>query len=308
MVYIVAVLAFITAVLAVLGIYTAVYGERLEITRRMQEMTSKLSGKKELDDELSKPFTERIIRPALEKIAAVIGRAMPAKKRVSLQKKLLMAGNPGNLSANEFLVIQYGTTLILPVTALLMLALPMGWSPAGGLAAIAVAAGVGFLLPEYFLKMRAAARQEEVQDSLPDVLDLLTVSVEAGLGFDAALVKVVEKIKGVLSTEFARMLQEVKMGKPRRDALRDLGHRSGVDDVVAFTGAVIQADQLGVSIGNVLRLQSEQMRVKRRQRAEQKAMKAPIKMLIPLILFIFPTIFIVVMGPAAIGLMDTFNK
>lgn len=308
MIYIVAVLAFITVVLAVLGIYAAVYGDRLEVTRRMQELTSRLSRKKGLDDELSKPFTERVIRPVLDKITGAIGRAMPAKKRVSLQKKILMAGNPGDISANEFLVIQYGSTLILPVAFLLLLALPMGWSPLQGLLVIAVAAGGGFLLPEYFLKMKAAARQEDIQDSLPDVLDLLTVSVEAGLGFDAALVKVVEKIKGVLSTEFARMLQEIKMGKPRRDALRDLGHRSGVDDVVAFTGAVIQADQLGVSIGNVLRLQSEQMRMKRRQRAEQKAMKAPIKMLIPLILFIFPTIFIVVMGPAAIGLMDTFSK
>lgn len=308
MVYLIGILAFITALLAVLGVYSVIYGERLELTRRMQELTSSLTRKKELDDELSKPFTERVIRPALERLATVIGRAMPAKKRVSLQKKLLMAGNPGDLSANEFLVIQYGTTLVLPVTAFLLLALPMGWGPGAGLAGIAVAAAVGFILPEYYLKMRAAARQEEVQDSLPDVLDLLTVSVEAGLGFDAALVKVVEKIKGVLSSEFARMLQEIKMGKPRRDALRDLGHRSAVDDVVAFTGAVIQADQLGVSIGNVLRLQSEQMRMKRRQRAEQKAMKAPIKMLIPLILFIFPTIFIVVMGPAAIQLMETFEK
>ncbi|TLN10389.1 type II secretion system F family protein [bacterium] len=302
------ILAFVTVVLTVLGVYTTIYGERLEITRRMQELTSALTRKKQLDDELSKPFTERVIRPVLEKVAAAIGRAMPAKKRVSLQKKLLMAGNPGDLSPNEFLAIQYGITLVLPVAVLLLVAMPMGWGPAGGLAGLGIAAAVGFLLPEYFLKMQAAARQEDIQDSLPDVLDLLTVSVEAGLGFDAALVKVVEKIKGELSTEFGRMLQEVKMGKPRRDALRDLGHRSGVDDVVAFTGAIIQADQLGVSIGNVLRLQSEQMRMKRRQRAEQKAMKAPIKMLIPLILFIFPTIFIVVMGPAAIQLVETFNK
>jgi tight adherence protein C len=272
----------------------------------MQELTSNLTRKKQLGDELSKPFSERVIRPALEKAAAAIGRAMPARKRVSLQKKLLMAGNPGDLTPNEYLVIQYGTTLIFPVAVLLMAALPMEWGPMGVLGGMAAAAAVGFLLPEYFLKMRATARQEEIQDNLPDVLDLLTVSVEAGLGFDAALVKVVEKIKGVLSAEFSRMLQEIKMGKPRRDALRDLGHRSGVDDVVAFTGAIIQADQLGVSIGNVLRLQSEQMRTKRRQRAEQKAMKAPVKMLIPLILFIFPTIFIVVLGPAVIQIIDTF--
>lgn len=308
MLYLVVMLAFITVLLAVLGINSVVFGERMKLTRRMQEITSTVARNKELDGELSKPFTERVIRPALEKVATVIGRAMPVKKRVSLQKKLLMAGNPGDLSANEYLVIQYGTTLVLPVAVILTLALPMGWGPAMSLTGIVIGAAVGFLIPEYYLKIRAAARQEEIQDSLPDVLDLLTVSVEAGLGFDAALVKVVEKIKGILSGEFARLLQEIKMGKPRRDALRDLGHRCGVDDLVAFTGAVIQADQLGVSISNVLRLQSEQMRMKRRQRAEQKAMKAPIKMLIPLVLFIFPTIFIVVLGPAAIQLMDTFNK
>ena len=305
--YIVVLTAFLAVFLATLGIHTVINGERTEVTRRMQEITSSLTRKRILDDELSKPFSERIIRPMLERAAAIIGRAMPAKKRVSLQKKLLIAGNPGELSANEFLVIQYGATLILPVGIILLLALPMDWGPVGILGTVAFSGAVGFYLPEYYLKMRAAARQEEIQDSLPDVLDLLTVSVEAGLGFDAALVKVVEKIKGVLSTEFARLLQEVKMGKPRRDALRDLGHRSGVDDVVAFTGAIIQADQLGVSIGNVLRLQSEQMRVKRRQLAEQKAMKAPIKMLIPLILFIFPTIFLVVLGPAAIQIIETFK-
>jgi len=163
------------------------------------------------------------------------------------------------------------------------------------------------MLPSYFLKTRAAQRAEEIQDNLPDVLDLLTVSVEAGLGFDAALVKVVEKIRGVVSQEFGRVLQEIKMGKPRRDALRDLGGRSGTDDMVSFVGSIIQADQLGVSIGNVLRLQSEQMRQKRRQRAEEKALKAPVKMLIPLILFIFPTIFIVVLGPAALEIMNVFK-
>ncbi len=306
MVYVITVLAFLTIVLATLGVYTTVYGERLVIARRMQEITSSLNRKPGLDDELSKSFVERIIRPLLNKLAAAVGRAMPAKKRVSLQKKLLMAGNPGDLTAHEFLAIQYGTTLVFPVAVILLMMLPFGWGPAGGLGGMAIAAGAGFFLPEYYLKIRAAARQEEIQDSLPDVLDLLTVSVEAGLGFDAALVKVVEKIKGVLSAEFARLLQEIKMGKPRRDALRDLGHRCGVDDVVAFTGAVIQADQLGVSIGNVLRLQSEQMRTKRRQRAEEKAMKAPVKMLIPLVLFIFPTIFIVVLGPAAIQIMENF--
>lgn len=142
---------------------------------------------------------------------------------------------------------------------------------------------------------------------LPDVLDLLTVSVESGLGFDAALQKVVRKTKGPLSNEFNKTLQEIKMGKARRDALRDLANRTGVEDLSTFIGAIIQADQLGVSIGNVLRIQSKQMRQIRKQRIEEKAMKAPIKMLLPMVFFIFPTLFLVLLGPAAIQLIESLR-
>jgi tight adherence protein C len=138
---------------------------------------------------------------------------------------------------------------------------------------------------------------------LPDVLDLLTVSVEAGLGFDQAVVKVIEKFKGPLAEEFHRTLQEVRMNKPRREALRALADRVGIDDLTAFIAALIQADQLGVSIAKVLRIQSDQMRIKRRQRAEEQAQKASIKMLFPLIFFIFPAMFIVLLGPAVLSMM-----
>ncbi len=298
-------LAFMAVFLLVYGIYMSVYKERFAVTRRMQEIANTIRRKKQLDEELSRPFTERVFRPVLLKMAIIIGKLTPVKKKIDLNKKLSMAGNPGGLSANEFVVIQYGFTVGFPI-CLLLAALPMGWSLTSTAAGLSLAVAAGFILPDYYLKMCAGKRREEIQDNLPDVLDLLTVSVEAGLGFDGALVKVVEKTKGVVSREFNRVLQEIKMGKPRRDALRDLGNRSGVDDMVSFVGSIIQADQLGVSIGNVLRLQSEQMRQKRRQRAEEKAMKAPIKMLIPLVLFIFPTIFIVVLGPAALQIMDTF--
>lgn len=306
MVYLIMAAGFLTVFLATYGGYMFVNRDRLVISRRMRETADSLRRKQDIDDELSRPFFERVIRPALEKVALSIGKATPAKKKVSLQRKLMMAGNPANLTPSEFLVIQYFFTLGIPISVLLF-SIPLNWNPALLFFGIFAGAGIGFLLPEYYLKMRAQQRKEEIQDNLPDVLDLLTVSVEAGLGFDAALVKVVEKIKGVVSSEFSRVLQEIKMGKPRRDALRDLGARSGVDDLVAFVGAIIQADQLGVSIGNVLRLQSEQMRQKRRQRAEEKALKAPVKMLIPLILFIFPTIFIVVLGPAALQIMENFK-
>lgn len=304
MLYLVLGLTFVTVFFLVQGIYYTVYRDKIIVAQRIEEIAS-MNKKQQIEDELDRPFFERVVRPVLERIALSLGKAIPAKKRISLQRKLLAAGNPLDLSPNEFMVIQYALTLLLPVIGIVVV-LPLGWSPAGMVAVVALGGTIGFLLPEYYLKAKSAARQEEIQDTLPDVLDLLTVSVEAGLGFDAAMVKVVEKIKGVLSQECARMLQEVKMGKPRRDALKDLGVRTGVEDVQSFVGAVIQADQLGVSIGNVLRVQSEQMRQKRRQRAEQKAMKAPVKMLIPLIIFIFPTIFIVVLGPAAIQVLKTF--
>ncbi len=298
--------SFLSVFLLIYGGFMAINRERLTITNRMQEIVQSLRRKQNLDDELDKPFFARVIHPVLEKIALLIGKATPAKKKVSLQNKLMMAGNPGNLSPSEFLVIQYGFTLGLPICFLLF-ALPLNWNLAVMVPGMGIASAAGFILPDYYLKIRANQRKEEIQDNLPDVLDLLTVSVEAGLGFDAALFKVVEKTKGVISQEFARVLQEIKMGRPRREALRDLGSRSGVDDLVSFIGSIIQADQFGVSMGNVLRLQSEQMRQKRRQRAEEKAMKAPIKMLIPLILFIFPTIFIVVLGPAALQIVKVFK-
>ncbi len=304
MIYLALAASFLAVFCLIQGLFGIIYRDKLVVAKRLDEITAS-SRKLQVDDELSKPFFERVVRPILEKVALSLGRVVPHKKRVSLHKKLLAAGNPMDLSPNEFMVIQYACTLVLPILAVVIV-LPLGWNIIRILGIVSIGGAVGFIIPEYYLKMKASGRQDEIQDSLPDVLDLLTVSVEAGLGFDAAMVKVVEKIKGVLSQECGRMLQEVKMGKPRRDALRDLGVRTGVEDVQAFVGAVIQADQLGVSIGNVLRLQSEQMRQKRRQRAEQKAMKAPIKMLIPLIIFIFPTIFIVVLGPAAIQVLNTF--
>lgn len=306
MLYLVVFLSFMTVFLLVQGVFVLINKEKMVIALRMQGIAISLRQQSDLDDQLSKPFFERVIRPVLERLAAAISKTTPVKKKTGLQKKLIMAGNPMNLAAGEFIVIQYGLTLGIPA-GILLLTLPAGLGTTVTITGMALGAAGGLMLPEYYLKVLTDKRKDEIQDNLPDVLDLMTVSVEAGLGFDAALVKVTEKIKGVISQEFTRVLQEIKMGKPRRDALRDLGNRSGVDDLIAFLGSIIQADQLGVSIGNVLRLQSEQMRQKRRQRAEEKAMKAPIKMLIPLILFIFPTIFIVVLGPAAIQIIDTFK-
>ncbi len=298
---------FGTVYFLTIAFYNVIYRDKVLLTSRIQTVTT---GQSEIalgEEKLNKPFTERILRPILDKLINLSAKIMPAKKKTELARRLQLAGSPSDLSPNEFLLVQYGLALGLGLTA--GLALLAAGSPVNKLVLAVVAAlVVGLWLPELYLKNKARAFKEEIQKGLPDVLDLLTVSVEAGLGFDAAIAKVIEKAKGHLAEEFNRVLQEIRMGKPRREALRDLGQRSGVDDLVTFVGAIIQADQLGVSIGNVLRLQSEQMRQKRRQSAEEKAMKAPIKMLIPLVLFIFPTIFIVLLGPAVLEIMATMGK
>lgn len=167
---------------------------------------------------------------------------------------------------------------------------------------------MGYMLPSSWQKAQFKKKQAEIEKTLPDTLDLLTVSVEAGLGFDSALLKVVEKQKGALAEEFLKVLQEIKMGRPRRDALRDLSKRNPIDDLGNVIAALVQADQLGIPIAGVLRNQSKQIRQKHRQKAEEKAQKAPVKIMIPLVFFVFPSLFIIILGPAVIRIIDMFAK
>lgn len=306
MIWLVTCSAGLTASLFTLALWQYLYRERLAVLSRLNQWQRNTEQREEVYEKLNQPFADRVIRPFLRKMAGRMEKLMPSRKRAGLQHKLAMAGNPGNLSANEFLAIQYGLGLLAVVVALATI--PWHWRLSAGLLLTALVAGLAVLGPEIYLRFRTQQRQEEMVKRLPDVLDLLTVSVEAGLAFDGALQKVIEKTDGVLAAEFGRLLQEIRMGKPRREALRDLADRTGVDDLTTFVGAMVQADQLGVSIGNVLRLQSEQMRRQRRQRAEEKAMKAPIKMLFPLVLFIFPTIFIVLLGPAVLQMLKVFGR
>lgn len=297
---------FLFSTTLVVGLIKTQFGDRIYLIKRLEKIIrTQVDEKKLEEDELSKPFTERVIRPLFTMISEVLARFMPVKKRDKLQQALQYAGTPGNLQPHEFQVIQYVMIIVLTL---------FGWLAAftagkGVFIQILFAFGGGFtahLMCKFFLTMRIRKRQVAIQKELPDILDLLTVSIDAGLGFDAALFRVVEKFEGKLSDELRTTLQEIQMGKSRREALRDLGQRTGVDDLLTFVGSMIQADQLGVSISKVIRTQAEQVRLKRRQRIEEKAMKAPVKMLIPLIFFIFPTIFIVLLGPAMLKLMKLF--
>jgi tight adherence protein C len=254
--------------------------------------------------ELSAPFSQRVLVPLLRASSRFVSRFTPERTREETQRKLDLAGNPNNWSATEFLGIR-GLAALLLAALTFFLTMLMDIPPTQRLLFVAVMAFLGFFLPIIWLGSRISRRQDEVVKTLPDALDLLTISVEAGLPFDGAMQKVAEKWDNEISKAFARMLNEMRVGKSRRDALRDMSDRLDVPDVTSFVAALVQADQLGISIAKVLRIQSEQMRIKRRQRAEEKAQQAPIKMLIPMTFLIFPTILVVILGPAVLVLKDS---
>ena len=255
--------------------------------------------------ELSQPFSQRIIKPVVQGIAQFVGRFAPQRNIEETRHKLELAGRPYGWGPTEFLGIRGLAGVLLAVLTFLLVTITK--QPVGKRFLItAVAGGLGFyLLPTLWLSSQIRRRQTEIVKALPDALDLLTISVEAGLGFDAAMSKVAEKWDNELSLAFNRVIQEIQMGKLRREALRDMANRMDVSDVSSFVAAIIQADQLGVSIAKVLRIQSEQMRIRRRQRAEEKAHQAPVKMLFPMAFLIFPAIFIVLLGPSVLVVMKS---
>jgi len=247
--------------------------------------------------ELSLPFSQRVIVPLLNSMAQFVARFTPQRSLESARHSLELAGNPYNLTASQFWAARAVVAVILGfLIGLVMVVTKAEWSRL--VLFPLLAAALGFFLPVLWLSSQVSRRKNSIIKSLPDALDLLTVCVEAGLGFDGAMQKVTEKWKDDLSLAFARVLQEIRLGKTRREALRDMSDRMEVTDVTSFVAAIIQADQLGVSIAKVLRIQADQMRVRRRQRAEEKAHQAPIKMLFPMVFLIFPSIYIILLGPA----------
>lgn len=254
--------------------------------------------------ELSQPFSQRILFPLIQASAQFMARFTPQRTLEATRHKLDLAGNPNNWSPTEFLGIRGLAALLLAVLTFFLTMLA-NVEPLQRLLFTALLGFIGFFLPVYWLGSRIRRRQDEIVKTLPDALDLLTISVEAGLPFDGAMQRVADKWDNELSKGFQRVLTELRVGKARRDALRDMSDRMDVPDVTSFVAALVQADQLGISIAKVLRIQSEQMRIKRRQRAEEKAQQAPIKMLLPMTFLIFPTILIVILGPAVLILKDS---
>jgi tight adherence protein C len=299
-------------VIAVIAIVLAVIGSRLPkqeedpLAARLAEFTQRGEQISLEEIEMAQPFTERVLYPVLQKFGELSSRFTPQKVLQETSRKLELAGNPGRLDASTFLASRFVVAGVIGVIAFLIFTFSVMAQPfAKALLFSLIAIVIGFFFPQLWLNSNIEKRQKSVRKAMPDALDLLTICVEAGLGFDSAMSKVAEKWETELSLAFGRAIREIQLGKPRREALRNMADRIDLPEMTSFVAAIIQSEQLGVSMAKVLRIQSDQMRMKRRQRAEEEAHKAPIKMLIPMVAFIFPSIFIVLMTPAAIRFMGS---
>lgn len=263
-------------------------------------------------EDLDKSFYERFIAPLIKKISTKLPKVNLKKnqnpaaanaKFEQTERMLRLAGV--NMSAPDFIFIKNITAVITTIVALIV-ALAIKSDPLIMLLIILVGLMLGMIAPTYILRSKVNSYQEAIRNQLPDAMDLLGVCIEAGLSFDAALIKVAEKLEGPFITELKILYREIQMGKPRREALRSLGENSNIQELKTFSAALAQADQLGIPINNVMKVQSEQLRETRRQMAREKGMKAPIKMMLPMVAFIFPVIFIIILGPTVLTIMDQF--
>lgn len=256
--------------------------------------------------ELAVPFAERVLDPVLRHFVAVGRRFTPDERVQQIRHKLDLAGNPSGWDADRVVALKALATLVGLVVGLGVPPL-FGAGPLPTIAVLVVATVAGWYAPALWLYQLAYDRSERVRRDLPDALDLMTISVEAGLAFDAAMAQVAQRTRGPLAKEFFRVRQEMQLGTSRAEAMRSLGDRTDVSELRAFLGAMVQADELGVPVSGVLRVQAGEMRIKRSQRAEELAQKVPVKILFPLIACIMPCLFIVVMGPAVITLVQNFG-
>jgi tight adherence protein C len=291
----------------VLLIAVGIAGSRTEdpLKARLNQL-GQMTAKDLQELELQQPFFDRTIKPLAGRLSGAVARITSSSFTERTEKRLAMAGNPGDMKVSDWLGIKVIASGVLAGVLFILFGV-LGGDITQGLLMGLLGAGIGYIGPEFWLGRRVKARQKAILIQIPDALDLLTISVRAGLGFDAALGKVVEKMKGPLVDEFRRALAEVRVGKARREALRDIVPRTEVQPLSNFISAIIQAEQLGVSISKVLQVQSEQLRIERRQRAEEQAAQAPIKMLFPLVGCIFPSLFVVILGPALILIMQNLS-
>jgi len=290
-------------VLLVMG--SLLMGQGLDpVQARLQQIAVRARTLEEL--ELQRPLSERTLKPIIQGISRLIGRFYPKNTVDGVTMKLKRAGME-NTSTEFFLGVKDFAAVVGAIAGSSILNL-MTSDLVQTIAGLFGGLVVGFMAPDFYLGSKAGGRAGGILNTLPDALDLLTISVEAGLGFDAAIVKVTEKLKGPLSDEFKRAAGEQRIGKSRQEALRGISERVDVKELKNFISAIIQADQLGVSMSKVLRIQSEQLRMERRQRAEEKAARAPILIMLPTVGCIFPSLFIVILAPAALSAMSSCSN
>ncbi|MCW2921828.1 MAG: TadC [Thermoleophilia bacterium] len=286
------------------GVYIAM--ENASVSRKqIQANTKRASSYAVIDpgnEEISKSANERLIQPLMERFSEMAVRMSPAGKRMELQRKLRNAGT--NVKPQTLLAFKGGVTI--GGVVVIIMGAGAGSMPILGVGMLLFI--IGFLGSDFWLNSRIRGRRDEMERALPDTLDLLTVSVEAGLGFDAAVSKVCEKMHGPLIEEFDVVAREIRVGETRRQALRNMGDRVASDDLRSFARSIIQADEMGTSLGRTLKVQADDMRIHRQLAAEEKAMKAPVKMLFPTVLFIFPAMFIVILGPAFLNIMASLAE
>jgi tight adherence protein C len=248
--------------------------------------------------ELRQPFKDRVLWPILHRIGVWLERSTPVQARQQIQASLQVAGRPGGLGAGEFIALRYVLTAVLCVLGILIGSL--AHNPIALAISAAFGAVIGLYGPMFWLRLRLNRRRSEIQLDLPDVIDVLVVCVEAGLTFEAAMEKVVEKYDHALAEEFGRAMQEVRLGRPRLEALNDMGQRTGVEELNNFVQAIIQSEQLGSGVSKILRIQSDEMRLKRLVTAQERGARASLKMLLPMLGCIFPTLWVIILGPAAL--------
>jgi tight adherence protein C len=276
------------------------------VVRSLAVLEAMTNAPKELNEELDRPFADRVIAPFQERALQIGRRISGGDTAERIRRKLDLAGNPPGWTVDRVLsgkVVGAVAGLVGGLVFTLMIS-----SPTAKIVIVVGATVVGFFAPNLYLYQRTHERSERLQRDLPDAIDLMTISVESGLGFDAAVQQVARNTEGPLADELSRMLREMQIGQGRSEALRALAERTNVTDVRTFVGAMVQADSFGIPVAQVLRVQSAEIRVKRRQRAEEKAQQVPVKITIPLIFCILPTLFIAVMGPAVLSIMDSFGK
>lgn len=299
----------VVLVLAALGLLAVAGGGArplVGVDRSVAYLEALGSAPEEMTDELEPPFAERVLAPLRARSLALGRRLSGADSGTRIRRRLDLAGNPRDWSVDA---VVSGKVMGAVVLAAVGLAVALVVGTSGPVTLLVVVGGAvgGFFVPELFLYQLAYDRAARMQRELADAIDLLRISVESGLGFDAALQQVARNLDGPLSEELARVLKEMQLGQGRAAALRGLGERTDVDDLKGFVSAMVQADSFGIPVAQVLAVQSSELRVKRRQRAEEKAQQVPVKITVPLIFFVLPTLFVAVMGPAALSMMDSLG-